>query len=298
MNQFNYHRKIIIIVIPLAVFAMVGLAQTETITVVSEREYDFYKIQDGINAAKDGDVVLVAPGEYVVTSEISFGGKAITVKSKAGPQQTIIRPYQDYDGNIFTFDKGEDSRTMLEGFTIKDCNERGVSCVNSSPRIENCVFTDNWESGIQCLNASPIISNSIITGSKGDSGINCRENSSPTITNCIIFSNSCDGSGGGGIYCNDSSPIITDCTITKNAAPDNEGGGILCLNASPTIINCTISNNIANHGAGMRNIKNSSPTLINCTFSGNLAEYDGGSISNQDSNPKLINCTISNNSTD
>jgi len=50
---------------------------------------DFRTIQRAINAATDGDVVLVAPGTYM-EYDIRFHGKAINVKSRAGPEVTII----------------------------------------------------------------------------------------------------------------------------------------------------------------------------------------------------------------
>ena len=45
-------------------------------------------IQAGINAANNGDTVLVAPGTY--TENINFMGKAITVKSSKGASLTIV----------------------------------------------------------------------------------------------------------------------------------------------------------------------------------------------------------------
>ena len=45
-------------------------------------------IQDGINAAASGDIVLVAPGTYF--DNTNFNGKAVTVTSSGGPAVTII----------------------------------------------------------------------------------------------------------------------------------------------------------------------------------------------------------------
>jgi hypothetical protein len=45
-------------------------------------------IQAGIDAANNGDTVLVAPGTYY--ENIDFMGKAITVTSSGGPQVTLL----------------------------------------------------------------------------------------------------------------------------------------------------------------------------------------------------------------
>ena len=81
-------------------------------------------------------------------------------------------------------------------------------------------------------------------------GIVCNNNSSPTITNCMIGENSAEEYGGGISCYVDSSPMISNCTIIGNSAGE-QGGGIYCENdSSPTITNCTISENSAGWSGG------------------------------------------------
>jgi parallel beta-helix repeat protein len=298
------------------------VAQADILNVPTE----YPTIQEAIDAAVDGDTVLVDNGTY--TENINFLGKAITVISVNGPESTIIDG--NASGSVVTFNSGEGTNSVLSGFTI--CNGEtgvggGIFCKESSPTITNCTISDNsvgWYGGgifcedssptitnctisgnsadyngggIYCWDSSPIITNCTISGNSADvwgGGIYCGD-SSPTITNCTISDNSA-GWDGGGIFCEDSSPTITNCTISGNSA-DLDGGGIFCQESSPTITNCTISGNSAGDGGGISCYWNSSPIITNCTISGNLADVWGGGIFCLfDSSSTITNCTISGNS--
>src|SRR6185503_16169834 len=68
-------------------------------------------IQQAINAAVNGDTVLVSPGTYY--EAIDFGGRIITVTSEQGPQGTIIDA--GGAGSVVTFKSGETPNAILSG---------------------------------------------------------------------------------------------------------------------------------------------------------------------------------------
>ncbi len=72
-------------------------------------------IQDAIDAAMDGDEIIVAPGTYFET--INFLGKAIVLRSSAGPDVTIIDAASLEDSAV-KFVGGEGPDTQINGFTI------------------------------------------------------------------------------------------------------------------------------------------------------------------------------------
>ena len=99
-----------------------GPALARTMTVNQEGGGDFTDIQSAIDGAEDGDVVLVAPDEYVITEPITFRGKAITVKGDSGAEQTTIRmsetPADPGAASVVMFESGEGEDSVLEGFTL------------------------------------------------------------------------------------------------------------------------------------------------------------------------------------
>ncbi len=260
---------------------------------------DYPTIQAAIDAAVDYDMVLVADGTYTDhgNRNISFRGKAITVRSENGPNNCIIDCQGSYFGFDFSYHEDEDS--VLDGFTITN-GYHGIACWwESSPTITNCIISNNTGSGIYCDESSPTITNCVVSNN-ADSGIQCRWSGNPTITNCTIIGNSARYDGGG-IYCGwYSSPTITNCTIKGNSS-HGYGGGIFGY-GNLTITNCNISENSAGRGGGIYGYGNL--TIANSAITGNSAEEEGASgggifyVDQEDSGGtfKVSNCTITGNS--
>ena len=298
-----------LLVVPaLFVASLVGPGRAEAGTLHVGPGEPHTTIQSAIDAASDGDMIIVRDGTYTGSGnrDIDFGGKAIHLMSENGPENCII----DCQGSEaephrgFYFHSGEDESTVVDGFTIKNGyadgsrEERdggGINCYeNSSPTITNNTITGNTADrhggGISCReNSSPTITNNTITGNTASSAgaIDC-DDSSPTIANNTITGNTAN-SGGGGIYCSHSSPTITNNTITGNTT--YQGGGIRCYLSSPTITNNTITGNTANYGGGMY-CYYSSPTITNNTITGNVAERGGGVYSWRHSLPTVTNTIV------
>ncbi|MBC8490275.1 MAG: right-handed parallel beta-helix repeat-containing protein [Bacteroidetes bacterium] len=271
-------------------------------------------IQEGINVAIDGDTVLVHPGIYV--ENINYFKKNITVASLfLTTQDTTYKSLTIIDGNqngsVVTIANGEDSRAILNGFTIRygsAAKGGGIYCYESSPSLENVIIIDNSADyhggGFFCWrNSSPTLKNVIISGNRAGyhgGGIFCWNNSNPTIENFIISGNTVNMDGAG-IYCWDNSnPSFKNGNIKNNIA-DRDGGGIYCwFNSDPTLKNLNIYENIAKgNGGGIFCWNNSDPTLENFDIYKNTAKENGGGVYCWDSsNPSFINGNIKENIAD
>ena len=223
-------------------------------------------IQAGIDATVDGwdYTVLMAAGIYAGDGnrDLDFEGKAITVKSENGAENTII----DCEGTEadphrgFYFQSGEMLDSVVKGFTITNGygygSGGGIKCTaDSSPTILDCKITacsSNYGGAIACYQSNPKIMNCVMTSNSVvyyGGAIQCRD-SSPEITNCLIVDNTA-GRYGGAIHLwsyhtpGGTQPVIANCTISGNRGLGGLVGGILCNDAGDaTILNCILWDNV------------------------------------------------------
>jgi hypothetical protein len=226
---------------------------------------DYPTIQAGIEASSDGDTVLVQPGTYV--ENINFNGHNIVLGSlffTTGDTTYIAETIIDGndDGSVIICESGEDTTTIIIGFTIRHGNAPGGGGIlcdnNSSPEITNNNITDNIANagfygqpaggGIFCLDDSnPLIAfnnisrNLVILGWLGvGGGISCIR-SSPIIRNNVIRENITPWSGGG-IHANRSNSVISENDISDNNTALH-GSAIYCYGGNLSIVNNIITDN-------------------------------------------------------
>ncbi len=126
---------------------------------------DYATIQEGIDAAQNGDTVLVARGEYIQNPVIE--NKNILLTSSEGPEATTIR------GAVDILGENVDTTCVLRGFRItKNINDPGynmrslVRCRRSAPLILGNIIEDNetWSTGagIRCWRGPAVIRGNIV----------------------------------------------------------------------------------------------------------------------------------------
>ncbi len=233
-----------------------GVALAATWTVEIGGGGDFTSIQDGIDAAADGDEVTVGPGNYA--EAIRLDGKAIIVRSTAGSAVTTIDPGGAAPFAV-TFDDRERDDTILEGFTVRNAGEQGVLCDRSDPAmrdlrllglgsaadlggamvlraaapvIEGAVFADNVASRgahlyIEDLSAPEIRDSAFMDGSAVlDGGAVYVEASSYLTVADSSFDGHTAGQHGGTLYLEDYAVLdLTRVDLSDSATTDTVAGG-------------------------------------------------------------------------
>src|SRR5580658_2663524 len=220
-------------------------------------------IQSGINAASNGDTVLVSAGTYY--ENINFSGKAITVTSSRGPATTIIDGSKTPNTSAVTFGSGETLNSVISGFTVRNQSSVGINVYGASPTITGNVLTLNCTAISAFSDAAPLIQGNLIAENipsscnYGGQAISTGENSPVQIVGNIVSAN--NGSAVS-VYQASGSVNVSQNTITQNYGPavfvysgagpvtviqnlitGNQGTGLSWYLPPITAISNTIANN-------------------------------------------------------
>src|SRR5262245_60431167 len=235
---------------------------------------DFATIQAAINAAVDGDVVIVAPGVYV--GQLTFLGKAITLTSE-DPLDPAATTLSAAAVSVVTFNSGETPLSKLIGFTVNNVNAPTGGGVlvgsNASPVIENCVFAGNMANagGGLAVFGGVTVRSTVFVGNIGNAsggGIHAGPNSILTLDACKFEGN--DSPLGSALR------ILNDATITNTEVFDNVvGSAVEIAGAGPVnLINCTVAGN-AVIGIELAAGAAFDTTIANCIVRANAGQIVG-----------------------
>ena len=269
-----------------------GLASADFLSVPAE----YLTIQEAIEAAQDGDEVVVSPGTY--PEQIDFLGKKILVRGVGSP--TIQHP-----SVVVSFVSGETLESRLDGFTIQGggqaTNGGGIKVIESSATISNCTVLGGSSvrgGGIGVLFGGADIVNSIVLGQSAVGGALAVYESNVTVSNCQVSGFA--GANGGGISIERGSTftannmtvgvdfagtllspdLVTPCNAALFGGGSPKGGGIFAADSTLNLDTVTISLCVAGNllfveegqGGGLYAENCTFKSFNNCNLNGNTAE--------------------------
>lgn len=281
---------------------------------------DYSTIQAAIDAATDGDEVVLAAAQGLYwgagNTNLDFDGKSITVRSEdpndpSVVATTIISGRANARG--FYFHSGEGPEAVVAGITIRHGYAAGpfgrgggIYIEDSSPTIRNCVvqFCDvNYlAAGIYCKHSDSLIEGCVIESNESNTvvgGIYCQ-GGAPRILNSVIRHNRAPAIGG--LLLDESSVSIHNSLIVGNTATGSgssggESGAIRITGTNNQLVqvdirHCTIAANSATEiGGGIHCVYHSNITISHCILWENHAPL-GAQIAIDDSSSPPLSVTV------
>jgi len=215
-------------------------------------------IQSAINAAFNGDSVIVQTGNYA--ENVNTLGKNISVYGAPGASVTIIGS----PGSAVLTIGSASNAPFIGNLTIRNGSGflgGGISVgANASPTFDNCRV---W------LNTAA-----------GGGGVFIFANADVTMIGCDIWANHADAEGGGISMLTGSSLTLSNTLLEANTA-DLTGGGLRAFDADVETTGTThfLNNSSVRDGGAIEALDGASVVMIGTRFTGNQAGWSGGAIS-------------------
>ena len=207
---------------------------------------DFEALQDALDAATDGDTILVEAGTYAAPFDLL--GKQLVVESTQGAAATII------DGFLVGLPalsavSGEPEGTVVRGFTITG-GSPGVDIADSSLQLDEVVIEGNLSedgAGVACL--------------AGD----------VTLSDSQVLDNTANLAGGG-LFLEDCAALLSEVELAGNDAL--AGGGVAAFGTSSlSWLGGAATANTATLEGGALSVEGADAALESVDFSANEARW-------------------------
>ena len=213
---------------------------------------DFPTIQGAVDAARDGDVIVIAPGTYSGEPgepTVRVNGKTLTITGASSPQSP---PQVMIDGG-----------GVAEAFRADESSD-GDEC---SLLLQNLHFISG---GLSLRSGTHVVTNCIVEDAPGGAFF---MNSQVTATDCIFRGNYSTQFAGVILFANPVETHVTmvDCLIEENTAGPGGTSGIYVAMAKLTLDGCTVRNN-ASDAPGLSGVWNESSIpaeVLDTTICGN-----------------------------
>lgn len=234
------HKKTVVRLVGL-VLACVGLVSGVVLAKEINVPGDFEKIQEALNAAEPGDIIMVAGGDYTENLLIT---KTVTLQ---GAGRDFVNIVGDGVVPAVVISKAKD--VVVSGVTITN-GRNGIEMADGSLTLSNVLLKQNIRRGLSAERSVVEIKDSEVLETQPDaegfqgSGIRIADHSKVTLTNVTVA-----GNARVGITVSDSSEAtITGSKVldTKPNASGAYGWGIdVAVNSKATIRENTVSGNTA-----------------------------------------------------
>ncbi len=269
-------------------------------------------LQAKVNAANDGDRLLLAPGTYNQTFFIN--GKSITIEGTGGAGSTTLTAQLLNDTVIRVLDAPSPGVT-LRGLTIMDgvatggagnaypFDGGGVSSFGGDLTVEDCFFTGNHSNddggALYCTGTLVVERTTFEMNTASDVGAAVLVIGTMTSTDCDYLTNASGGRGAAVYLVSGATYDFTRSTFTGNESI-TQGGGVALINGSASFDQCSFTSNYAViQGGAIFSLTTGGLTCLNTTFTGNFVDRDdsdGGALMCSATTTSLFDCTFTRNS--
>ncbi|RPG09010.1 MAG: hypothetical protein CBB84_005275 [Phycisphaera sp. TMED24] len=250
----------------------------------------FTSINDAINAASDGELILLAAETYFEGEPIDLDGKRITLR---GVTDTEGNPLSILDGagthTVLVAESGETTATVLENLIVQN----GLASMWPVDDVDSD-FHGLTNGGGLFMYPQALDGDGLFDDATG-----------LTLRNCMFQANVAlapngnyrEGNGGGaflGQYCQ---LVLDGCTFHDNTA-ERDGAGIRCSNSCVLDLDhCLFESNYAGNYAGAILMDDLvTVTIDDCTFRSNTADSYGGALLFEDEcTADFTNCSFEGN---